>query len=303
MSLPMRMSDEVAQAAASGAPVVALETTLVTHGFSGGRGLAAALESQRRVRAAGATPATLGLADGEVRIGLDRAELERFAHAGTAARKTGARDIAACLVQRALGSLTVSGTLAICRKAGLRFMATGGIGGVHRGFAQALDISADLVQIASTPALVVCSGAKAILDVAATAELLETLSVPVLGWQVPTLPMFYSAHGGPPVSAVVTRPAEAAAVAAAHWELSPGGGLLLGRPPAAGIDLGDVVTRAVLAVQAEGVTGQAVTPAVLARVEELSEGRSVTVNQALIADNAELAARIAVAFTAAGQSA
>jgi pseudouridine-5'-phosphate glycosidase len=292
------MGDDVAAAVERGRPVVALETTLVSHGFSGGRGLAAALESEDRVRSAGAVPATIGLLDGEVRVGLDRAALERFAEAGTAARKVGARDIAACVVQRALGSTTVGGTLAVCRRAGIKFMATGGIGGVHRGFAQSLDISADLVQIARTPAVVVCSGAKSILDVAATSELLETLGVPVLGWQTLTLPLFYTARGGPPVSAVVSSGAEAASVAEAHWELNPSGGLVLARSPENGLDLEDLIARAVRQVQADGVTGQAVTPAVLALIEELSEGRSVAVNRALITDNAGLAAEISVAFTA-----
>ena len=170
--------------------------------------------------------------DGVIRVGLSAAELERFAEAGTAARKAGARDLAACVVQGALGSTTVGGTLAVCRVAGIRFMGTGGIGGVHRGFADSLDISADLPQLARTPAVVVCSGAKSILDVSATAELLETLAVPVLGWQTATLPMFYTGEGGPPVSATVSDAAETASIAAAHWELAPGG-LILARPPAA----------------------------------------------------------------------
>jgi pseudouridine-5'-phosphate glycosidase len=294
------MNEEVAAALAEGRAVVALETTLVSHGFSAGRGLAAALESEERVRAAGAVPATVGIVDGEVRVGLDRAVLERFAAAGAAARKVGARDIAACVVQGALGSTTVGGTLAICRLARIPFMATGGIGGVHRDFAQSLDISADLIQIARTPALVVCSGAKSILDVPATAELLETLAVPVLGWQTPTLPLFYTAAGGPSVSAVISTGAEAARIARAHWELNPSGGLVLGRPPVQGLDLEDVIAAAVRQVQAAGVTGQAVTPAVLALVEELSEGRSVAINRALIADNAGLAAEIAVAYAVLG---
>jgi pseudouridylate synthase len=289
---------EVAAALADGRPVVALETTLVSHGFSGGRGLAAALESEERVRAAGAVPATIGIVDGEIRIGLGHADLERFAEAGTTARKVGARDIAACLVQRALGSTTVGGTLAVCRLAGIRFMGTGGIGGVHRGFAESLDISADLLQIARTRALVVSSGAKSILDVPATAELLETLAVPVLGWQTPTLPLFYTGLGGPPVSAVVGTSAEAARIASAHWLAGAGGGLLLARPPTAGLDLEDLIGRAVRQVKESGVSGQAVTPAVLTLIEELSEGRSVEVNRALIADNASLAAEVAVAYAA-----
>ena len=198
MTFAAELTDEVAEALRRGRPVVALETTLVSHGFSGGRGLEAARAAEDRVRAAGAVPATIGIVDGIVRAGLDHAGLRRFAAAGAAARKVGARDIAACIVQGALGATTVGGTLAVCRALGIRFLGTGGIGGVHRGFADSLDISGDLLQIARTPAVVVCSGAKSILDVGATAELLETLGVPVLGWQTATLPAFYSADGGPP---------------------------------------------------------------------------------------------------------
>jgi pseudouridylate synthase len=299
VTVPLRVSDEVSAALATGASVVALETTLVSHGFSAGRGLAVALESEKRIRAAGAVPATVGVVDGAIRVGLEATALEQFAEVGNAARKVGARDLAACVVQRALGSATVGGTLAACRMAGIRFMATGGIGGVHRGFADSLDISADLIQIASTPTVVVCSGAKSILDVPATAEMLETLAVPVLGWHTATLPLFYTAAGGPPVSAVVGTSPEAAEVAAAHWAVNPSGGLVLARAPAEGLDLSELIGRAVEQVRAEGITGQAVTPAVLALIEDLSDGRSVAVNGALIADNASLAAEVAVAYAAA----
>lgn len=295
MTIPLRMDDEVACALEAGQAVVALETTLVSHGFSGGRGLAAALDSEDQVRAAGAVPATIGIIDGAVRVGLDRSALERFAEAGARARKVGARDIAACVVQGALGSTTVGGTLAACRIAGITCMATGGIGGVHRGFAQSLDISADLIQIARTRAIVVCAGAKSILDVPATSELLETLAVPVLGWRTPTLPLFYTAAGGPPVSAVVGTSTEAARVALAHWAVNPSGGLLLARPPADSLDLTDLIGSAVQLVQAQGISGQAVTPAVLSLIEELSDGRSVAVNRGLIVGNASLAADVAVA--------
>ena len=299
MTFTPQLSDEVAQALRQGDPVVALETTLVSHGFSQGRGLEAARAAEERVRAAGAVPATIGIVDGAARVGLDPDSLERFAAAGQDARKAGARDIAACLVQGRLGATTVGGTLAVCRLAGIRFMATGGIGGVHRDFSHSLDISGDLLQIARTPAVVVCAGAKSILDVNATAELLETLGVPVLGWRTATLPLFYLASGGPAVSAMVSTGAEAAQIAAAHWQLNPSGGILLARPPAAGLDLEPILAEAVARVAAAGVTGQAVTPAVLALVEELSAGRSVTVNQRLIADNATLAAELAVAYPAA----
>ena len=299
MTVPLRMSDEVAAALAAGRAVVALETTLVSHGFSAGRGLAAALDSEERVRAAGAVPATVGVVDGAIRVGLDEAALERFAEAGTSARKVGARDIAACVVQRALGSTTVGGTLAAARMAGIRFLGTGGIGGVHRGFAATLDISADLPQIARTPAVVVCSGAKSILDVPATAELLETLSVPVLGWQTPTLPLFYTGAGGPPVSAVVTHQRRGgrgrqdalggAADRRAHPRPAARRRAGPGRPDRPG---------------GRGRYGPAASPVRRSRprcsrvIEELSDGRSVAVNRALIADNAGLAAEIAVAYAA-----
>ena len=290
----LRVSAEVAQALAAGGPVVALETTLVSHGFPGLRGVEVALESERRVRAAGAVPATVAVVDGRIRAGLEPEVLERLA-ASPDARKAGPRDLAACVVSGSLGSTTVGGTLAVCRLAGIRFMGTGGIGGVHRGFAATLDISADLGQIARTPAVVVASGPKSLLDVPATAELLESLGVPVLGWRTGTLPMFYSATGGPPVSAVVTAVSEVARITAAHWLLNAPTGVLLARPPRPSLDIEPILAEAVARVQRQGVRGQAVTPAVLALVHDLSDGRSAEVNRRLIEDNAALAAEVAVA--------
>jgi pseudouridylate synthase len=295
MTVTPVLAEEVAAALRDGGPVVALETTLVSHGFPGRQGLEVARASEARVRAAGAVPATVGVVDGAVRAGLTEAELERFAAAGESARKVGARDLAACAVQGALGATTVGGTLAVCRAAGIRFMGTGGTGGVHRGFAQSLDISSDLPQLARTPAMVVSSGAKSILDVPATAELLETLGVPVLGWRTRELPLFYSAGGGPPVSAVVSGAEEAARIAALHWLMNETSGLLLARPPDPAVDLEEIIAEAVSVVRQRGVTGQSVTPAVLSLVHERSGGRSIEVNRLLIADNAALAAEVAVA--------
>ena len=296
MTVTPHVATEVAEALAAGQPVVALETTLVSHGFPGGQGLEVALAAEARVRAAGAVPATVGVVDGVLTAGLTEADLARFAAAGESARKVSARDLAACVVQGALGATTVGGTLAVCRLTGIRFLGTGGTGGVHRGFARSLDISADLPQLARTPAVVVSSGAKSILDTGATAELLETLGVPVLGWRTPTLPLFYAAAGGPPVSAMVSTAGEAAAVAAAHWQLAGPSGLLLGRPPDPELDIEPVLAEAVRQVQAQGVAGQAVTPAVLSLVHELTGGRSAEVNRRLIEDNAALAAEVAVAW-------
>jgi pseudouridine-5'-phosphate glycosidase len=291
-----QVSEEVATALREHRPVVALETTLVSHGFSGGRGLTVAVESERRVRAAGAVPATAGILDGAIHIGLTPAELERFSEAGLSARKVGARDLAACLAQGAIGSLTVGGTMAVCRQAGIKFMGTGGIGGVHRGFAETLDISSDLLQLARTEAVVVSSGPKSLLDVGATGELLETLGIPVLGWQTESLPRFYTAAGGPPVSATVTDSPEVARICAAHWQLN-GGGMLLARPPVGGIDIDPLIDEAVERVSRQHRSGQAVTPAILALLDELSDGRSVEVNRRLIEDNAGLAGEVALAYT------
>ncbi|HEY2505380.1 MAG TPA: pseudouridine-5'-phosphate glycosidase [Streptosporangiaceae bacterium] len=294
----LEVSQEVAEALLAARPVVALETTLISHGFPSGQGVEVALASEQRVRAAGGVPATVGVVDGRIRVGLGAAELARFAAAGPAARKAGARDLAACVVQGGLGSTTVGGTLAVCRLAGIRFMATGGTGGVHRGFSASLDISADLPQLARVQVLVVSSGVKSILDVPATAELLETLSIPVLGWRTQTLPLFYAATGGPPVATTVTEVSEVARIAAAHWQLSGPAGLLLARPADPSLDIEPLLAEAVSRVADAGISGQAVTPAVLELVHELSGGASIEVNRQLIIDNAALAAEVAVAYAA-----
>jgi pseudouridylate synthase len=285
------VSDEVRDAAA----VVALETTLVAHGFPAGEGVAVGLEAEHAVRAAGAVPATVGVLDGKIRVGLAEGELARF---DGRARKTVPRDLAACVVQGAVGATTVGGTLAVCRAAGIRFMGTGGLGGVHRGWTEAPDVSADLAQLARTPALVVSSGIKSLLDVPATAELLETLGVPVLGFRTDELPLFYAARGGPAVSARVDSPEEAARIAREHWELG-GGGILLARPPDESFDEAEpLIEEALEAARAQGVTGQAVTPFVLARLHERSGGATLRANRELVAANAGLAGKVAVAYAA-----
>jgi pseudouridine-5'-phosphate glycosidase len=289
----IRIADEVRGALASGGAVVALETTLVAHGFPPGEGVEVGLESERQVRAADAVPATVGVLDGEVRVGLDEKELSRFE---PEARKVGPRDLAAAAAQGAVGATTVGGTLAVARAAGIRVLATGGIGGVHRGFPHPPDVSADLGQLALTPAVVVSAGVKSLLDVPATAELLETLGVPVLGFRVDTLPLFYAAGGGPPVSARVESAEEAAHVANEHWLLG-GAGLLLGRPPDEPLDdVEPLIEEALLSAQREGVSGQAVTPFVLSFLHRESGGRTEAANKALVAQNARLAGEVAVAL-------
>ena len=288
----IRIADDVREALAAGGAVVALETTLVAHGFPPGEGVDVGLESERQVRVAGAVPATVGVLEGEVVVGLTEDELGRF---GADARKVGPRDLAAASVQGAVGATTVGGTLVVAAAAGIPWMATGGLGGVHRGFPDPPDVSADLAQLARTRALVVSAGVKSLLDVPATAELLESLGVPVLGYGVDTLPLFYAAAGGPPVSGRVETAEEAAQVARRHWELG-GGGLLLGRPPDEPLDdVEPLIEAALRAAHDEGVSGQAVTPFVLSYLHRESGGRTQRANKALVAQNARLAGEIAVA--------
>jgi pseudouridylate synthase len=294
----IRVADEVRDALAGGGAVVALETTLVAHGFPPGEGVEVGLESERQVRAVGAVPATVGVLDGEVHVGLTEDELGRF---GPFARKVGPRDLAVAAVQGAIGATTMGGTLAVARAAGIRVLATGGIGGVHRGFPDPPDVSADLAQLARTPAVVVSAGVKSLLDVPATTELLESLGVPVLGFGVDTLPLFYAAEGGPPVSARVESAEEAAGVAAAHWRLG-GAGLLLGRPPDDPLeDVEPLVEEALAAAAAAGVSGQAVTPFVLAHLHRESSGRTEAANKALVAQNARLAGEVGLEIAALEQ--
>jgi pseudouridine-5'-phosphate glycosidase len=281
------VSEEVRAAKA----VVALETTLIAHGFPAGEGVAVGLESEQRVREAGAVPATIGVLDGQIRVGLTAEELERF---DAGARKVGARDLAACAVQGAVGATTVGGTLGVCRAAGIRFMGTGGLGGVHRGFPHPPDVSADLAELARTQVLVVSAGAKSLLDVPATVEVLETLSVPVLGFRTDDLPLFYAARGGPPVPARVESADEAARVARAHWELG-GHGLLLARPPDDSLDdVEPLIEQALVEAERTHISGQDVTPFVLAYLHEHSGGRTLKANRELVAANAALAAEVAV---------
>jgi pseudouridylate synthase len=282
----IRVADEVREAAA----VAALETTIVAHGFPPGEGIAVGLESERRIREAGAVPATIGVLDGEIRVGLTADELERFT---ADAHKLGPRDLAACVGSGETGATTVGGTLTVCQQVGIQFMGTGGIGGVHRG---RLDISADLLQLSSSQVVVVSSGVKSLLDVEATAELLEALSVPVLGWRTDTMPRFYDASGGPPVTARVDSVDEAMRLARTHWELV-GCGVLLARPPDESLDVDDLIEDALAEAEAEHVRGKDVTPFVLARLHERSGGRTLAVNRELAAANAQLAAELAVAAT------
>jgi pseudouridine-5'-phosphate glycosidase len=298
-ALQLDIRPEVSAALAEQRPVVALESTLIAHGLPWPANLETARQAEAAVRAEGAVPATVAIWQGRPIVGLDAGQLEQLARQPEV-RKASSRDLAAAIVQKAFAATTVAATMVLAQRAGLRVFATGGIGGVHPVSGSGFDISADVLELARTPVAVVCAGAKGILDLAATLEMLETMSVPVVGYGTEEFPAFLLASSGLPVSARVNSPEEAAALCAAHWNLG-GSGIVLAQPLAAETalepaDFHRALVRAESQARAEGVRGPALTPFLLAHLAELTEGRTLRANQALIVANARLAARIAAAF-------
>lgn len=296
------VAENVAAALAAGRPVVALESTLVTHGLEWPRNLQAARSAEAAVSGAGATPATVAVHAGRLVVGLAETELEELARADAPLKATRAT-LAQALAGGGWAGTTVSATMIGAHLAGIRVFATGGIGGVHRGGERTLDVSADLEELARTPVLVVCSGPKSILDVDLTLEYLETRGVPVAGWRTSELAGFYARESGRLLASAVEDPAEAARLARSHWALGLETGLLLTVPvPAeAALSLTEAETaigRAVADAEAAGVRGGGATPWILGRVAELTNGRSVAANLALIENNARVAGEVAVALAA-----
>ena len=279
-------------------PVVALETAVLTHGLPRPENLNLSRALEEEVRAVGATPATIGLLDGRVHIGLTDAQLERLAEED-GARKISRRDFGIALAKKENGGTTVAGTLIAARLARIRVFATGGIGGVHRG--QPFDVSADLRELGRSPLVVVCSGAKSILDLPATLEYLETMGVPVIGYGTDQFPAFYARESGLPVTARVDSSAEVAAIARANWEMGLEGAMLVVQPPPAEsaldhAEIDAVIERALREAEEQQISGARVTPFLLDRVAHLSGGASMTANLALLRNNARLAAEIARAL-------
>ncbi|MFQ3663390.1 MAG: pseudouridine-5'-phosphate glycosidase [Chloroflexaceae bacterium] len=300
----LRLSEEVATAVDEGRPVVALESTLISHGLPYPQNLEIARALEDAVRAEGAVPATSGVVGGVPTVGMAAADLERFATRGAAVRKLSRRDLAACIAQGADGATTVAATMALAAAAGIAVFATGGIGGVHRDAAHTWDVSADLTELARTPVLVVCAGAKAILDLPATLEYLETLGVPVVGYGTAEFPAFYSRSSGLPLSVRADGPEEVASLWAAqrfHSAIASPGGMVLCVPPPAEVALPAAtveaaISRALARAGAAGVRGPAVTPFLLAAVAEETGDESIAVNSALLRQNARVAARVASAL-------
>jgi len=292
---------EIADALATGRPVVALESTVISHGMPYPRNLETARALEAEVRAAGAVPATIAAMDGRIRIGLDDDALDRLATAGHAARKLSRRDLPIALATGALGATTVAATMIGARLAGIAVFATGGIGGVHRGAETSFDISADLDELARTSVCVVCAGAKSILDLPKTLEVLETRGVPVLGFGTEEFPAFYSRRSGLSVDHRCDNVTEVADILRTKWQLGLEGGVLLANPIPAADELdADAMEAAVAQALADADTkrikGKDITPHLLAALEAITGGRSLTANIALIRNNARVAAGVAAAL-------
>ena len=295
------LSPEIAEALATGRPVVALESTLISHGLPRPLNRETAMACERTVRDGGAVPATVALLDGRIRVGLDETDIGRLAE-DRSIEKASLADLGALVAQGGSGATTVAATLFAAGSAGIRVFATGGIGGVHRGAGQSFDISADLDALARFPVAVVCSGAKAILDIGATLEVLETKGVPVIGLGTDSFPAFWAAASGFAAPHRAAGPEAAARIALAHWQAGLTSGLLVANPPPAAVALPlDEVERAVAAAieQADmaGIDGKRLTPWLLRRIVEITGGRTLAANTALIADNARAGAELAVAYT------
>lgn len=293
------LSKELIMAQKIGTPVVALESAVITHGLPHPHNLSLAKDMEADIRAEGALPTTVALLDGKIRIGLEDAELERLANLKES-RKISLRDFSIALAEGLSGGTTVAATLHVAAQAGIRVFATGGIGGVHRG--AAFDISADLPQLGKTPVLVVCAGAKAILDLPATREVLETQGVPVIGYQTDDFPAFYSRSSGLPVDYRVDTPEQAAAIATQAWDAGLHAAIMLVVPPPEETALPEnQIEEAVLAAIAEaedlGVYGAATTPFLLQRMSEITQGESLLANLDLLRNNARVAAKVAVAMS------
>ena len=292
---------EVAAALAAARPVVALESTIISHGMPWPQNADTALAVEDEVRTHGAVPATIAILDGRLKAGLSRGQIERLGRAGPEVTKVSRRDIAIVVARGGTGATTVAATMIIAALAGIRVFATGGIGGVHRGAQTSFDISADLQELARTPVAVVCAGAKSILDLPLTLEYLETHGVPVIGYRSDRLPAFYCRDSGLGVDVRLDEPEEIARVMKAKWELGLGGGLVVANPipeqyalPREVIDR--AIEQALCDAHAQGITGKAATPFLLARVNALTGGESLAGNIQLVLDNARLAAAVAVAY-------
>ena len=295
------VAPEVAQAVAQGKPVVALESTIISHGMPYPQNVETALKVEQIIRDNGAVPATIAILGGRLKAGLTPEEIEYLGKQGQAVTKASRRDLAVLVARKADGATTVTTTMMIAHMAGIKIFATGGIGGVHRGAETTMDISADLEELANTPVMVVCAGAKSILDLGLTLEYLETHGVPVIGYGTKELPAFYTRKSGFEVDYRMDTPEEIAAAFHASRELGLKGGMLVTNPIPEEFAMDhDVINKAIdeaiAQAKAQGIHGKATTPFLLAKVKELTGGDSLDSNIQLVFNNARLAARTAAAL-------
>lgn len=296
----LHISPEVADALSENSPVVALESTLITHGLPYPENVETALAMEAAVRQGGAVPATIAILNGEIRVGLTHAEINHLAHLQNV-RKCSRRDLGIAVGLKENAATTVAGTMIVANMAGIRVFSTGGIGGVHRG--HPFDVSADLIELGRTPVAVVCSGAKSILDLPLTLEVLETQGVPILGFGTDVLPSFYSRATTLPIDARIDTPEQAASVIAAAGKLGQTHGILIAVPVPEGKEIDQAIVEAAIVqatadADARGISGKLITPFVLGRVAELTGGASRTANMALLRNNAFVGGQIAVALSA-----
>ena len=292
------IAPEVKSAVEAGKPVVALESTILSHGMPYPENLTFAAEVERIIRAEGAIPATMAIIDGRMKVGLSAGELELMCK-GENVAKVSRRDLPILLATGGTGATTVASTMILASLAGIPVFATGGIGGVHRGATTTMDISADLQELAHTPVAVVCAGAKMILDIGLTLEYLETMGVPVLGYNTDQFPAFYCRKSGFGVDYTAKSPAEIAKIARTKWDLGLAGGMLIGNPVpkeyALDFDeMSAVIDKALAAAEKDHVHGKNITPYLLAHIVEYTGGKSLATNIQLAYNNARLAAKVAV---------
>ncbi|MDH3714518.1 MAG: pseudouridine-5'-phosphate glycosidase [Gammaproteobacteria bacterium] len=298
----LSIAPEVSVALAAGQPVVALESTIIAQGMPWPDNAETAMAVADAVRDAGATPATVAVIDGRLRVGLEAREIEMLARGGSQIRKCSRRDLPLAVAAGAHGATTVAATMIVANLAGIKVFATGGIGGVHRGAQQSMDVSADLQELARTSVAVVCAGAKAILDLRLTLEYLETYGVPVIGYGTDVLPAFYVRDSGLGLDAHFDTPAEVAAVLQAKWSLGLAGGVVIANPvpEAYALDpdwIEQLTAQALSEAAADGIGGNDATPYLLRRVAELSNGKSLRSNVELVLNNARLGAAVASALS------
>jgi pseudouridine-5'-phosphate glycosidase len=299
---PLDIHPAVQSAMDEGRAMVALESTIIAHGMAYPANLETALSVEEIIRAEGAVPATIAIIDGRLKVGLSPDEIDQIAHAGQAIMKCSVRDIPFAMARRIAGATTVAATMRIAALAGIKVFATGGIGGVHRGAAHTLDVSADLTEFAASDVMVVSAGAKAILDLGWTLEKLETLSVPVIGFGTSEFPAFYSRDSGYKVPMRADTPEEVAAFVSAKQAIELSGGTLVANPipvehEIPNEEIAPAIASAISDATSLGITGKNVTPFLLSRLAEITGGRSLKANIALIKNNAKVASQIARALT------